>query len=98
MPVAGDGVGVDLPVVEGEEPGGEAVLRLPVVAADRVAALAQRGRGQQALVGELGEALADQQPVGGGPAPGERWATLSVRAGIRRDLRSWPGTVRGCTR
>ncbi|GAA3303667.1 hypothetical protein GCM10020295_52850 [Streptomyces cinereospinus] len=77
--VPGDGVGVDLPVVQGPDHGREGVPRQAVVAADDVRAVPGGLRYEEPLVGEFGEGLADQEAVGPRPAVGERCATASDR-------------------
>ena len=67
---AGDGGGVHLPVVEGAADGGEAVAGAAVVAEDEVAAVRLLFGGDQALMGELGEGLAEEEALGGLPALG----------------------------
>src|SRR5690606_31298851 len=92
-PVPGYGLGVHLPVVQGPADGGEAVLGQPVVGAHGVAAVAGGLGGDEPFVRELGERLADQQPVGPRPQLGGQ-----VRHGVGRGHALTPRAASNCSR
>nr|AIS85288.1 hypothetical protein VASRM7_50 [Verrucosispora sp. MS100047] len=89
--VSGDAVRVDVPVLQDAQPGGEPVADGAAVAGHRVPACSGGGAvrlgGDQPLVGELGERLAYQQPVG--PLPGLRAQVGDGIGGGRHSVAPW---------